>query len=137
MSSQEEYIRALLDIDGREQCEGEEVGEEECDAMKDQDEDQGPESRKRKRMGGRAGGSADGGDKKNARGKNRPPFVKCLTTMKNFTITELETDLSGDYEELYESGWTPLCRVVEDDLQICTNNLPFGVRLHRRAGEHR
>ena len=47
--------------------------------------------------------------------------MKCLTTKQNFTIKELEDDLSGDYEVMYESGWTPCCRVVEDYFQICTS----------------
>jgi hypothetical protein len=62
--------------------------------------------------------------------------VKCVTTKQHFAIKELEDDLSGDYEVMYESGWTPCCRVVEDDFQICTDHLPFGMRLHCRAGEH-
>jgi hypothetical protein len=78
----------------------------------------------------------EGRGKKKKQGRNRPPFVKCLTTKQNFTITELENDLSGDYEVMYESGWTPCCRIVDDDLQDCTDHLPFGMRLHRRAGEH-
>ena len=36
----------------------------------------------------------EGRDKKKKQGRNRPPFVKCLTTKQNFTITELCISLS-------------------------------------------
>ena len=69
-------------------------------------------------------------------GRNRPPFVKSLETEAHFTINELEEDLSAGFEVIYESRWTPCCRVVEDEFQHSTDHLPFGIRVHRRAGEH-
>ena len=111
----------------------EEVAEKEGhNEEEEEDKEEGAGGRKRKRMGGRGGGSADGGDKKQVRGRNRPPFVKCLTTKQPFTVKELKHDLSGENEVIYESRWTPCSRVVEDDFQIYTNHLPFGMRVHRR-----
>ena len=77
-----------------------------------------------------------GRDKKEERVKNRPPFVKDPATKQHFTIKELKDDLSGEYDVMYGSGWAQCVRVVEDDFQKCTDHLPFGMRLHRRVGEH-
>jgi hypothetical protein len=57
-----------------------------------------------------------------------------LDTQQNFTRKELQQHLSAVYEVIYESRWTSCVRVVEDDFQLYTNKLPFGIRIHRRVG---
>lgn len=124
---QEEYIEKLLIIDGREQCLDESAEQDE-----EENQEQEEEAMARNSTGGGAKGSAP--SQKPAISRNRPPFVKSLDTQQNFTRKELQQHLSAAYEVIYESRWTSCVRVVEDDFQLYTNKLPFGIRIHRRVG---
>ena len=89
---------------------------------------------KRKTRGG--GVAAEGHVKSKAITYNRPQLVKSLQTLENFTFTELEELFSAASEEIYKSRWMQPARMFEDGLQFPTDPLPFGVRLHRRAGPY-
>jgi hypothetical protein len=126
---QEEYIEELLIIDGREQCLDESA---EQDEEENQEQEEEAMARKRNSTGGSAKGSA--ASRKSAISRNRLPFVKSLDTKQHFTRKELQQHLSADCEVIYESRWTSCVRVVEDDFQLYTNKLTFGIHIHHCVG---
>ena len=116
----DEYVQALLECDGRE------------GADEEQEEGKPVGTKATRRDGGAAG---EGQSKRKTIKYNRPPFVKSLQSMQNFTIKELDELFSAEQEEVYEARWMSPSRMVEDGLQFQTDLLPFGVRHHRRAGK--
>jgi hypothetical protein len=124
----DEYVKDLLEIDGRE-------GADEAKARdpEEEKEEGKPVGAKRKRRDG--GAAAEGQIKRKTITYNRPPFVKCLESLQNFTFSELDELFSAALQEVYEARRMSPTRMVEDDLQFETDLLPFGVRHHRRAGK--
>ena len=123
----DQYVEDLLQIDDRE---GDD--EEKVDDPEDQEEDKQVGAKRKTRGGGVA---AEGHVKSKAITYNRPPFVKCLESLQNFTFSELDELFSAALQEVYEARRMSPTRMVEDDLQFETDLLPFGVRHHRRAGK--
>ncbi len=69
---------------------------------------------KRKTRGG--GTAAEGQVKSKTIKRNRPPLVKSLQTMENFTFKELEELFSASSQEIYEARWMAPARMFEDGL---------------------
>ena len=124
----DEYVQALLECDGREAADAARAHH-----PAEEQEEGKPVGAKRKRRDG--GAAAEGQIKRKTITYNRPPFVKSLQSMQNFTIKELDELFSAEQEEVYEARWMSPSRMVEDGLQFQTDLLPFGVRHHRRAGK--
>ena len=122
----DQYVEDLLQIDDRE---GDD--EEKVDDPEEEEEDEQVGAKRKTRGGGTA---AEGHVKSNTIKRNRPPLVKSLKTMENFTFTELEELFSASSEEIYDARWMAQARMFEDGLQFPADSLPFGVRMHRRAG---
>ena len=120
----DQYVEDLLQMDGR---------EEKADDPEEEEEDEQVGAKRKTRGGGSA---AEGHVKSKTIKRNRPPLVKSLQTMENFTFNELEELFSASCEEIYEARWMAQARMFEDGLQFPTDPLPFGVRLHRRAGPY-
>ena len=124
----DEYVQALLECDGREAADAARAHH----PAEEQEEGKPVGTKATRRDGGAAG---EGQSKRKTIKYNRPPFVKSLQSMQNFTIKELDELFSAEQEEVYEARWMAPSRMVEDGLQLQTDLLPFGVRHHRRAGK--
>jgi len=124
----DQYVEDLLQIDDRE---GDD--EEKVDDPEEEEEDKQVGAKCKTRGGGAA---AEGHVKSKVITYNRPPLVKSLQTLENFTFTELEDLFSAASEKIYEARWMQPARMFEDGLQFPTDPLPFGVRLHRRASPY-